>query len=314
VSGEARGAGLVEASSWVGWCCSYCAAPLEAHGHGLFCRAEGRWFATQHGIHRLLPEARRRELLPAVEMYQRVRRDEGWRAEPGLPDVPPAHPHSRRWRARGAALRQARALATARLGPGPWRVLEVGAGCCWAGLRLADEGHRVAAIDLNLDPDDGLRAAERVSPSAAMLLRAEAEMEALPVEPASFDLVLAADSLHYAPHLVRTLVELRRVTRREGMLVVLDSPVYRRREDGEAVVAERMRAEARRYGVPMDRDGQPGYLVAGELPGLFRSAGWSLEMHGGPGPAREWGRGLLDVLRHGRRAARSPILLARRDG
>ena len=247
-------------------------------------------------------------------MYQRVRRDEGWRAEPGLPEVPPAHPHSERWRARGAALRQARALATARLGPGPWRVLEVGAGCCWAGVRLADEGHRVAAIDLNLDPDDGLRAAERVSPSAAMLLRAEAEMEALPVEPASFDLVLAADSLHYAPHLVRTLVELRRVTRREGMLVVLDSPVYRRREDGEAVVAERMRAETRRYGVPMDRDSQPGYLVAGELPGLFRSAGWSLEMHGGPGPAREWGRGLLDVLRHGRRAARSPILLARRDG
>jgi SAM-dependent methyltransferase len=298
----------------VGWCCSYCAAPLETHGHGLFCRAEGRWFATQDGVHRLLPEARRRELLPAVEMYQRVRRDEGWRAEPGLPEVPAAHPHSRRWRSRGAALHQACALATARLGPGPWRVLEVGAGCCWAGVRLADAGHRVAAIDLNLDPDDGLRAAERVSPSAAMLLRAEAEMEALPVEPASFDLVLAADSLHHAPRLARTLVELRRVTRREGMLVVLDSPVYRRREDGEAVVAERMRAQARRYGVPMDRDRQPGYLVAGELAGLFRSAGWSLEVHGWPGPAGDWGRALLDVLRHGRRTARFPILLARRDG
>jgi methyltransferase family protein len=242
-------------------------------------RAEGRWFATQDGVHRLLPEARRRELLPAVEMYQRVRRDEGWRAEPGLPEVPAAHPHSRRWRSRGAALRQACALATARLGPGPWRVLEVGAGCCWAGVRLA-----------------------------------EAEMEALPVEPASFDLVLAADSLHHAPRLARTLVELRRVTRREGMLVVLDSPVYRRREDGEAVVAERMRAQARRYGVPMDRDRQPGYLVAGELPGLFGSAGWSREVHGWPGRAGEWGRDLLDVLRHGRRTARFPILLARRDG
>jgi hypothetical protein len=104
------------------------------------------------------------------------------------------------------------------------------------------------------------------------------------------------------------------VTRREGMLVVLDSPVYRRREDGEAVVAERMRAQARRYGVPMDRDRQPGYLVAGELPGLFGSAGWSREVHGWPGRAGEWGRDLLDVLRHGRRTARFPILLARRDG
>jgi SAM-dependent methyltransferase len=247
-------------------------------------------------------------------MYQRVRRDEGWRAEPGLPEVTAAHPQGRRWRVRAAWLRQARELASVRLGRGPWRVLEVGAGCCWAGLRLADEGHQVAAIDVNLDAEDGLRAAERVSASAATLHRAEAEMEAVPVEPASFDLVLAVDSLHHAPHLARTLVELRRVTRREGVLVVLDSPVYRRREDGEAVVAERMRAQARRYGVPMDRDRQPGYLVAGELPGLFRSAGWSLEIHGWPGRAGQWARDVLDLLRHRRRPARFPILCARRDG
>lgn len=314
MSGEARGAGLSEAPSWVGWCCSYCAGPLEAHGHGLFCPAEGRWFATQDGIHRLLPDERRRELQPALEIYQRVRRDEGWRAEPGLPEVPATHPRGRWWRVRAARLRQAQALARAGLGRGPWRVLEVGAGCCWAGLRLAAEGHRVAAIDLSLDDEDGLRAAERVSASAATLDRAEAEMEAVPVEPASFDLVLAADSLHHAPRLARTLVELRRVTRREGLLVVLDSPVYRRREDGEAEVAARMRAQARRYGVPMDRDRQPGYLVAGELPGLFRSAGWSLEIHGWPGRAREWAGDLRDLLRRRRRAARFPILCARRDG
>jgi SAM-dependent methyltransferase len=314
VSEQARGAGLVESPSLVGWCCSYCAAPLESLGHGLFCAAEGRWFATHDGVHRLLPEERRRELLPALEMYQRVRRDEGWRAEPGLPDVLPTHPRARRWRARAAALRYAGELAVGRLGAGPWRVLEVGAGCCWAGLRLAEEGHRVVAIDLSLDGEDGLRAAERVSPAAARLHRAEAEMEAVPVEPGSFDLILAADALHHAPRLARTLVELRRVTRRDGLLVAFDSPVYRRRQDGEAVVAERMRAQARRYGMPVDRDGQPGYLVAGELPGLFRSAGWSLEAHGSPGRAWDWGRDVLDLLRHRRRRARYPVLCARREG
>jgi SAM-dependent methyltransferase len=314
VSEQARGAGLVESTSWVGWCCSYCAAPLEPRGYGLFCAAEGRWFATQDGVHRLLPDERRRELLPALEMQQRIRRDEGWRAEPGLPDVPDAHPHDRLWHARARRLRAARELALARLGGGPWGVLEVGAGCCWAGLRLAEEGHRVAAIDLNLDGEDGLRAAERVSPLAARLHRAEAEMEAVPAEPGAFDLVLAADALHHAPRLARTLVELRRVTRRDGLLVAFDSPVYARREDGEAVVAERMRAQARRYGVPLDRDGQPGYLVAGELPGLFRSAGWSLEVHGGAGRAWDRGRDVLDLLRHRRRRARLPILCARRDG
>ena len=102
MSGETRVAGLAETSSWVGWCCSYCAAPLEAHGHGLICRAEDRWFATQDGVRGLLPEERRRELLPAVEMSRRLRRDEGRRAEPGLPDVTPGHPHAQAWRSRAA--------------------------------------------------------------------------------------------------------------------------------------------------------------------------------------------------------------------
>jgi len=102
MSGETRAAGLAETSSWVGWCWAYCAAPLEAHGHGLICRAEDRWFATQDGVHRLLPEERRRELLPAVEMSRRLRRDEGRRAEPGLPDVTPGHPHAQAWRSRAA--------------------------------------------------------------------------------------------------------------------------------------------------------------------------------------------------------------------
>ena len=313
MSGEARATGLAETPSWVGWCCSYCSAPLEPHGHGLLCRAEDRWFATQDGVHRLLTEERRRELLPAVEMDQRVRRDEGWRAEPGLPDVAPGHPHARAWRSRAARFRQARALAAGRLGPGPWRVLDLGAGCCWTAIGLLEDGHRVAAVDVNVDAEDGLRGAERVSPRAAAIDRAEAEMEALPAEPASFDLVLAAASLHYAAHLTRTLVELRRVTRRGGVFVASDSPVFGRRQDGEAMVAERMRVQARRYSVPLDRDGQPGYLVGDELPSLFRTAGWSLEVHAGPGRARRWAWDLREVLRRGR-AARFPILLARRDG
>ena len=60
-------------------------------------------------------------------------------------------------------------------------------------------------------------------------------MEALPLEPRRFDLVIAPGSLHQASRLSRALVELRRVTRRGGVLLALDSPVFRRREDGEAV-------------------------------------------------------------------------------
>src|SRR5438874_1984640 len=97
-SDESRGADVHPRRGWVGWCCSYCAAPLEPRGHGLFCAAEGRWFATLDGVHRLLPDDRRREIQPFLELYQRVRRDEGWRVDARLPDVPDDDPHAALWR------------------------------------------------------------------------------------------------------------------------------------------------------------------------------------------------------------------------
>ena len=104
-----------EVEAWVGWCCSYCAAPLEVRAHGLFCRAEGRFFATLEGVHRLLPEDRRREVQPLVELQQRARRDGA-----------DSHPSVGRRRAR--MLRQGLALGAKHIGRGPWNVLEVGGG------------------------------------------------------------------------------------------------------------------------------------------------------------------------------------------
>lgn len=313
MNGASRATSLDLAPAWLGWCCPYCAAPLSDRSNGLFCAAEERWFATDRGIHRLLTEERRREIQPFLELYQRVRRDEGWSAVPGLPDVPSGHRHAAIWLRRAQHFRRGMALAAQALGEGPWRVLEVGAGCAWASARLARLGHQVVAADVNLDPDDGLAAAERLA-SSGPFPRAEAEMDALPLAPSLFDLVLAAGSLHYPPRLLRTLVELRRVTRRGGALLVLDSPVYRRRPDGEAMVAQRMKEHTRRYRLAVPRETQSGYLVQGELPGMFRSAGWRLELHGWPDPLREHARDLVEVLRRGRRTARFPILLARRDG
>ena len=298
---------------WPGWCCSYCAAPLQGDTHGLLCAREGRWFATHNGVHRLLTQERRRELQPALEAYQRVRRDEGWRAERGLPDVPPGHPHAAIWRRRARHFARARSLAQERLGRGPWRVLDVGAGCGWASTRFLEAGHRVAAVDVNLDEEDGLLAANGLVEDPAGLPRAEADMEALPLEPASMDLVLAAGVLHHAARPARTLVEIRRVTRRGGLVVVLDSPVYRSAVDGETMVAERADEQSRRYGFAAPAFGQ-GYLLRCELEALFEGAGWRLEVHGWPGRVRETARDLVEIARGGRRTARFPILIGRRDG
>jgi hypothetical protein len=53
--------------------------------------------------------------------------------------------------------------------------------------------------------------------------------------------------------------------------------------------------------------------VVGELPGAFASAGWTLEVHGWPGRVREVLRDAVEIGRHGRRTARFPILLGRRE-
>lgn len=305
--------GAAAGGDLVPWCCSYCGALLEPRGAGLFCPAEDRWFATDGAVHRLLPAERRQQLQPFLELYQRVRRDEGWRAMPGLPDVPEGHPHADIWRRRARHFRFGASLLRARLGPGPWEVLEVGAGCCWAAARLVAEGHRVIAVDVNLDPEDGLLAADRLLGGPGLLPRAEADMDALPLPPASFDVVLATGALHYARRPHRTLVELRRVTRPGGLLLVLDSPVYRRRRDGGAMVMARAREHRRRFAGAAAAELQSSFFVYGKLRGLFEGAGWTLEIHGWPGPAREWLRDRIELMRHGRRTARFPALAARRE-
>jgi SAM-dependent methyltransferase len=306
----------------ISWCCSYCGALLEPRGRGLFCPAEDRWFATEGAVHRLLTAERRQQIQPFLELYQRVRRDEGWRAEPGLPEVPPNHPHAGIWRRRARHFSRGMALLRERLGRGPWSVLEVGAGCCWAAARLIAQGHQVTAVDVNLDPEDGLPAADRLLAEPARLARAEAEMDALPLAAGSFDVVLATGALHYARRPDRTLVELRRVTRRGGWLLVLDSPVYRRPRDGRAMVKARARDHLRRFfsqpgtlgGLGGEAPLQSSFFVYRDLAALFGAAGWDLEIHGWPGRWREWLRDRVEILRHGRRTARFPALMARREG
>ena len=309
-----RGYAPEERAFDAGWCCPYCAAPLLPRGAGLCCEAEGRLFASSAGVYRLLVEKRRTELLPFLELEHRVRRDEGFRATPGLPEQPKAGPLASLWRRRARRLHEGLRLAAQALGRGPWRVLEVGAGCAWASAALAGLGHRVTAVDASLDAADGLLAAESVLPDGVTIERAEADMEALPLAAGRFDLVLAVDALHHARRLLPLLVELRRVTRRLGALLVLESPVYARREDGEADVARRMRRLHRRYGLELPRESQPGYLVRSELEALFGQAGYRLEAGGLSAgllaPLLDFAVALL-----GRSGLPSrPVLFARRDG
>lgn len=131
----------------------------------------------------------------------------------------------------------------------PLDVLDLGAGNGWTSYRLSLRGHRSLALDIFADAQDGLRAA-RHYPSP--LPRVEAEFDTLPFAGASFDLAIFNSSFHYSEDYCRTLREVRRCLRPSGCVVIMDSPVYRRREHGERMVAERHAQFERQYGFRSD--------------------------------------------------------------
>jgi SAM-dependent methyltransferase len=131
----------------------------------------------------------------------------------------------------------------------PLDILDLGAGNGWLSYRLSLRNHRPLALDIFSDPRDGLRAA-RHYPAAFPLV--EADFSALPFQSRRFDLAIYNASLHYSADYVSTLQEAKRCLRMSGALVILDSPVYKRREHGERMAAERHADFTRRYGFPSD--------------------------------------------------------------
>ncbi len=118
----------------------------------------------------------------------------------------------------------------------PLDILDLGAGNCWMSYRLSLRHHRPVALDIFDDERDGLGAARHYPKGFSTI---NAEFDRLPFSKNSFDLAIYNSSLHYSTDYVRTLSEVRRCLRPSGAVAVLDSPVYRSREHGERMVAER---------------------------------------------------------------------------
>lgn len=135
----------------------------------------------------------------------------------------------------------------------PLRLLDLGAGNGWLSRRVVELGHEALALDIRDDDVDGLGAAAaclRERPGA--FRRVVASFDALPLRAASWDLAVFNASLHYALDLPAVLREAARAVRPGGRIVVLDSPFYRRAAHGEAMVAEKRRQAAARFGERAD--------------------------------------------------------------
>jgi SAM-dependent methyltransferase len=139
--------------------------------------------------------------------------------------------------------------AAANCPAGPPSVLDLGAGNGWLCYRAVLEGFHAVAIDVRDDTVDGLGAGRGyLALTAGLLHRVVGSFDALPIEGARFDVAVFNAALHYAQDLATVLREAARVTRPGGRVVILDSPFYRDARDGEAMVAEKRRGAAERFG------------------------------------------------------------------
>jgi len=165
--------------------------------------------------------------------YTALRRQEGWAGPDGREDPEGGEP--RLWSGRiGSVSAAAGAISSVRTGTGRPVVVDIGSGGGWAAryLSYAD----VIAIDL----------LDAATPPDVLLVRGD--MRRLPVRDATADAALYAASLHYAP-VADSIREAARVVRPGGLIVAVDSPMYRDRQ-AQSRAAARSNAYYARAGFP----------------------------------------------------------------
>lgn len=137
----------------------------------------------------------------------------------------------------------------ARAASRPLHVVDLGAGNAWLSYRVSRAGHRATAVDVRTDPVDGLGAAAAYRPHVErMPARIAGSFEALPLADGVADMAVFNAALHYALDLPIALREAVRVVTPGGRVVILDSPFYSSAVHGEAMVEEKSRQAAARFG------------------------------------------------------------------
>ena len=133
------------------------------------------------------------------------------------------------------------------------RVLDLGAGNGWMSYRLAKQGHTPIAVDLLTNNQDGLEAAEHYKQSLPFLFpRFRAELDNLPFANSQFDIVIFNASFHYSENYEDTMAEALRCVRRNGTVIIADTPWYSDEQSGFRMLIERRAGFVKRFGFPSD--------------------------------------------------------------
>ena len=267
----------------------------------LRCEKDALVFRRVDGVWRFLLPERESHYASFIADYEKVRHFEGrfsveasyYRA---LPVQDLSGRFSKDWKIRAASFRALTKALSANS-----TILDLGAGNGWLSNQLTLAGHTVCAVDLLVNAEDGLGAWKYYESTFTPI---QAEFVALPIPDSSVDVVIFNASLHYSENYEQTLGESLRVLRPDGMLVIMDSPVYRAAESGRKMVAERKQQFLSRYGFASDAIESEGFLTYERIQTLGQALGirwqhilpfyglrWALKplvarLRGGRGPAQ----------------------------
>ncbi len=244
--------------------CPCCSSPLaDAGSRERTCMGCRRTFVCRNGIFRFLVQERLASIEPFLRQYRSVREQDGYRSATAeyycsLPVVRPDHHQAAAWSVRQQTYGTLTRRVLRRFGDRPLAILDLGAGNGWLSHRLAQLGHRAVAVDWLDDEEDGLGAHKHYASSFVCV---QADFDWLPFAARQFDLAIFNGSLHYSPDIAATLGGAVRMLAPGGALLVMDSPLFRRDEDGRAMLARKEDAFRSDYGlITVVRSGV-GYLT-----------------------------------------------------
>jgi SAM-dependent methyltransferase len=232
--------------------CSRC----NAHLISLACLKCGFHLRDDDGILQALPPERAEHYARFVTDYERIRSAEGRGSGSddfyiGLPYCDASGRNNTQWQIRARSYHYLIArLLRPRL-PFGARVLDLGAGNCWLSFRLTLVGYKPVAVDLLVNEQDGLGAADHYRKYLPSLFpRFQAELAHLPFQDEQFHEAVFNASFHYAEDAEAALREALRCVRRDGIVIVCDTPWYSCEESGREMVSERRMTFLERYGTP----------------------------------------------------------------
>jgi SAM-dependent methyltransferase len=184
------------------------------------CPGCARSIVDRNGRLDLLTDDQRIEADRFSVLYRELRTKEGWLGPDGREE--PSTDRKSLWKDRVQSISRA-AQVFRRLTVGDLRpvIADVGAGSGWASSML--DSNDVIAIDIS----------ESV-PSYALGVRAD--MRRLPIRTGTVDGILFAASLHYG-NVSDVVAEAGRVLRVDGLMVIVDSPIYADRKRHERAIA-----------------------------------------------------------------------------